>query len=111
MSDVIERVNKVLAKVDASSLLGATFTAGICSETGRPKVSCALRAPDTGLHVTTGVKAGGLWPPHTVLLWPDATEQEVFSCALSAFRKALLHEGDEHFKVDGKLFINPHPEG
>lgn len=78
---------------------------------GLTRVSAALRAPDVnadaGIKVETGIKAGGLWPPHSVVLTSD-DESVVVSAAREAAVKALGHEVDEHLKFDGVIVNNPH---
>ena len=115
MNQSIERVKEIVAEMSTGDLLGASFTVGECSLTGRPKISCGLTAPDTraaGLHVQAGIKAGGLgWPPRTVVLEShDPSEQEVVAAAKEAYGLALLHERDENLKFRGVLVTDPHPE-
>lgn len=101
-----ERIESVLARIDVSSFpIPVVLGVSNCGT----KVSAALRAPDARLKVQTGVKAGGLWPPHSVLVMGDG-DADVVRAAKWAIVEALTHEVDEHLQVDGCLFTNPHPE-
>jgi hypothetical protein len=113
----IEKIQKIVSAIDVSGHpLGATLTVGVCTKTGRPKVSVGLHAPDTsehhaGIPVKTDVKAGGIgWPPHTVVFESD-DEQHVVSATLQALDKATAHENREWFRYKGQHFENPHPQG
>lgn len=109
----MNEIKNVVSNIDVRSFpIPVTLTVGTCGETGRPKISAGLFAPDTRaeqLPVQSGVKAGGIgWPPHTIVLDSD-DEQSVVKAAREAIGRAVAHEIDEHFKFGGKLFVDPHP--
>ena len=111
-------IERVVSGIDVSTFpIPVTLTVGTCTETGRPKISAGLSAPDTkaeALRVKTGVKAGGIdpnWPPHTIVLGENWTEYDIVLGARMAIGRAVQHEIDEHFKFRGELFIDPHPNG
>ena len=89
-----------------------TFAVGTCDRTGRPKISCGLRAPDSRDHlaVRTGVKAGGFnWPPHTVVLDSDfPSDNEVQLAALKSLDLAFVHEVHENVWLGDQLLSDPH---
>jgi hypothetical protein len=102
-----EQIERVLRDIDVSTFpIPVTLGVSNCGT----KVSAALQAPDTALPVQTGVKAGGLWPAHSVA--PDGEDSyAVIEAARQAVGRAVAHEIDEHFKYAGKLFTDPHPNG
>lgn len=107
------KIEAAMKEIDVSTMpWDPQFSLSICPTTGKPRIGCALRAPDThtheaGLPVQTGVKAGGLWPAHSVALDSDEPTA-VWDGALAALDKAVHHETRENYKVRNRLYADPH---
>lgn len=107
-----EKIEATLNRIDLSSfpIPMKLYLNPECPD-GMTRVSAALSAPDVhsgGIKVETKIKAGGFWPPHSVVLVED-DDASITSAARSAVVKALGHEVDEHLKFDGKIVNDPHP--
>ena len=106
-----------LADLDVSRMpWGPTFTPGVCSKTGKPKISCNLHAADNrthgGIPVESGVKAGGIgWPAQTfVFETDDPSAHEIRMGARASLHMAVFHETDESVFFEGKPLVDPHAE-
>lgn len=62
--------------------------------------------PDEHVNGNSSWQGGRKW-----YISPYATEQEIFRTCLLAIQTFEYHELLERFKVDGKRFQTPHPEG
>ena len=102
------KIQNALDRMDVSrNPWNPTFVLGTCSETGKPKVSCALTAPDSRAQHRPKMPHGIPWPAHTVRFDSDEPAA-VHAAAREALHLAMLHETDETTFVDGKLLVDPH---
>ncbi len=108
------KFDSALGALDVSRMpWGPVFTAGVCTKTGKPKISCNLHAPDNAvnhLKVKTDIKAGGFpWPAQTfVFETDDPSEHEIRMGARAALHMAVIHETDESVFVGDKPLVDPH---
>lgn len=101
MSSLTERVSDVLCRIRYHNR--ASFAVR------DRKGTVLMRHQQLVTCVKTGEQTlqGGRW----FFISPHMTDEEILRTAFLAVHLFQSHEVNEHFKVSGTKFLNPHPEG